>query len=580
MRSPLLRRLLRTLGRRPGLALAVVATLALGIGANTAIFSVVDAYLLRPLAYPHAERLVEVWDRQPPAERAPASLPELLDWQRSRSLDLLAGSVSMGLTLTGGDLPQRVRATLVTPGYLDLFGAQPLLGRGFTPGEEREGGPRAALLGYQLWRERFGGRRDVLGRALVLDGKTYEVVGVLGAGAPALGRSPATLWLPLLPNTPWRQEGVHYLTVVGRLRPGVSLAAARAETAAMVRGVDAARHRGHGIELVPLREHFVGDAAPRLALLLAAVGLVLLIAVANVAALLLARAVERAEELALRAALGAGRRALLVQGLEESVAYGLLGGIAGLAAGAWGTRALVAMLPADVPRLPEVGVDWRVLAFTAAVSLLVTLLCGLAPAWVGARADARASLAGGRTAGVSRASGRLRQALVVAQLSLCALLLVGAGLMLHSFQRLRAVDPGFRTQRLLTFQLSLPDSRYGEPALREALLDQLLVRVPQLPGVTAVALANDLPLTGDGMSGDLTVEGRTDAEPVTAWKWIVSERYFTALGIPLHRGRAFTPQDRTGSRPVTIVSEGLARRLWPGQDPLGKRLRVLVCGAD
>jgi predicted permease len=568
----------RMLTKRPGFALVAVVTLALGIGATTAIFTFVDAFLLRPLPYPEADRLTVVFDVQPDLEDAPASFLEFKDWSaQSQSFEQMTALFHTSFNFVGREGPERVRGAQVAENYFALLGAHPLAGRGFSAADHQPGAAPVALVGHGLWQNQFGGDPNLPGKSLVLNGTAYTVVGVMPPDAPSFsGQARTEVWVPLEPHTPWRDRGTHYLTVLARLKSGVDAPGAQAEMNVVAGRIAEANDSAHGARLVSLRTHLVGDTRDRLLLVFAAVGFVLLIALANVANLLLVRATGRVREFAIRAALGAGRRRLLRQLLTESVLLALLGGAAGGLLAVWLIDLIAAGWPPGVPRPERIGMDWRVLGFTAALSLLAGLLFGLAPAWRAARIDLNESLKenSGKATG-DRGGRRTRSLLVVSEIALATMLLLGAGLMLKSFWRLQHVNPGFEPEGLLTLQISLPSVRYPEARQRAAFFQEVLGRVEALPGVEAAGAVNNLPLGGGGMNGDFLIEGHPPfprgQEPLCE-KYIVSAGYFGAMGIPLRRGRVFTERDAPGQPAVVIVNEKMAERFWPGEDPLGRRM--------
>jgi predicted permease len=576
-----LRYALRSLRRQPGFTGVAVLTLALGIGATSAIFSLVDSYLLRPLPYPHADRLVTVSDDQPSYGEAPASFEEFRDWKtEARTLEAVTAWFGINVNYAGGELPERLGMMLVAEGHFELLGVAPLAGRLFALEEEQDGGPPAVIVSEGFWNTRLGGRPGAIGDVLRLSDKVYTLVGVV-PDAPEAGLGVAMVYAPLVPNAPWRDRGTHYLQVLGRLREGQTLESARGELRALGLRLQEARATDHGLVIAPLRDRFVADARGMLLALLGAVGFVLLIATANVANLLLVRSAARGQEFAVRSAIGARRSRLIRLVLTESLLLGVVGAGAGALVGMWSTSLLVGAMPPSIPRPPTVSFDLRVLAFTTAVAVGAALLCGLVPALLELRYAPAESLSGARAAGAGVRARRMRGGLVVSELALSLVLLVGAGLMIHSFKRLLDVDPGFRPDGLLTLSANLPAARYPDAQRRLAFSEAVTARLRQLPGVTGVAVANNLPLVG-GMDGDVEIEGRTQdpTDRPNAEKRIVSESYFQVMGIPLRRGRLFGLADRLGGPNVVVVSEVMAERLWPGEEPIGKRIRSLTCGEE
>lgn len=569
-----LRYALRTLRRSPGFTIVAVLTLALGIGANTAIFSMVDPILLRPLPYAEPERLVVLGDRQPTEYHLPASLPEFMEWRdQSRTVEQVSAIFERAMSYTGGSTPEQVEVAMVAEGYFDLFGVRPLAGRGLAAEDHREGAPPAAVLSYGFW-QRMGGDHAVIGSTLPLDGRLYTVLGVMPSNAPSVGESVAA-WIALEPSAPWRERGTHYLRVLGRLRPGVSFDAARAELAELGQRLGEQHGTGHGITLTRLRDDLFGDLRPAMLILFGAVGFVLLIALANVAGLVQARMLGRTHEFAVRSALGANRTRLIRLALAESLLLAAIGGTVGSLLALWGTEILASLSSTFVPFGGQIRVDGRALAFTLLLTLGVGVLLGLAPAWQHSRAGLAASLRG--TRGTSTRLG-VRSLLTTAEIALALLLLVGAGLTVRSFVRLAQVDPGFEAENSLTLRVALPAARYAEGWRQSDFFQALLERVAHLPGVERVAAARKLPLAAGGpMTGDFQIEGRPPfpAEEAPAAEInMVSAGYFETMRVQLVSGRTFTAEDRAGARNVVIINETMARRYWPDEDPIGKRISI------
>jgi putative ABC transport system permease protein len=570
----------RVLLRRPGFAAAVVLTLALGTGATTAIFSIVNAALLRPLPYREPDRLMMVWERNVSldAEENVVSPFNFMAWKaQSRSFSGLDAFVRRSGTLTGQGKPQWLRAGLVSPGFFSTVGVEPLLGRTFSLEEALPGAPLVTVLGYGLWRTTFGGDPTVLGKTIRLNDMDVTVVGVLPQGFEFL--EPLELWIPLAidPAEPGRGR---FLTVIGRLASGVGEAQAQAEMSAIARRrvqQEVDYLTGWDVNVVPLREHLVGDSRDTLLMLLGAVVFVLLIACANVANLFLSRATVRQREVAIRAALGANRSRLIRQMLTESTLTALAGGAAGFAVGWLGTRLLARLAPESLRFLSGVGMDWRVLLFAAGVILAVAILSGLAPAMVLMRPDLREELREGGKATEGEGRLRLRHLLVVTDVAMAVVLLVGAGLMLRSLQLLQRVDLGYDPDHLLTFRIGLPELRYpgGDP--KAAFTEQALERIAALPGVQAVSAGSVLPMGGPGIGHSMVVDGRPAPAPgqeTPVDLRFVTPGYFRTLGIPLLAGRDFTPQDRRGSPYVIVIGQHAARTVWPGESALGKRIHM------
>jgi putative ABC transport system permease protein len=587
-----IRSAVRSLLRAPSFTVVALVTLALGIGGNAAIFSAVDAVLLRPLPFPDAERLVFVWGKTAAYTQNAVSWPEYVDWrEQSRSFETMAVWRPQSITLTGQGEPERLVGAFVTASLFPMLGAKPQLGRTFEPSETEPGSVRpVTVLSHGLWHRRFGGDPGILGRTLVLNGHALTVIGVMGPEL-AEGRAPynayvldTEAWLPVpyFPNEKGLLRGVGELLVMAKLRKGVTVAHAQAEMEVIARGLEQAypdTHAGRTASVRLLHEDMVEEVRPALLVLLGAVGLVLLIACGNVANLLLARAAHRHREIAVRSALGAGRRRLVRQLLTESLLLALGGGLLGVACAYWGVRALVWLIAAsgNGRLLPaNVGLDGRVLAFTAALTLLTGVLFGALPALHASRPDLGSVLKEGRGSGPGVARRRFRDALVVWEVALSMVLLIGAGLLLQSALALQRADPGFRPERLLTWEFRLPTSKYREPARIAAFFRQALERMGAVPGVESVALVRAIPYSGNGGSEQYLVEGReappAGQEPQTQSN-IVSPGYFRTMGIPLLRGRDFDARDTPDKPPAAVINATMARQVWPGQDPLGRRLR-------
>jgi len=581
-----LRYALRTLRQAPGFTAAAVLTLGLGIGANTAVFSVLDAVLLRPLPYPHPERLVTLWERERDGSTQNTSYANFLDWKsRCRSLQSLAVLSYWTPSMSGSGTPERFEGLRVSREFFRTLGVRPALGRDFLPEEDVRGKQHVVILSWGLWQRRFGGDPNLLGKPILLDGTPYALVGVLPRGLESLFASnanrPPEIWGPLAynPGLPFACRTCRHLRAVARLAPGVSLERANRELDAVSRVLVAEHPRDYeraGVAVIPVAENLVGDYRPYLYLLMGAVALVLAIACGNVTNLLLARSQRRLGEMAVRTALGADRLRLVRQLLTESALLHLLGGVLGVLLAAAGVNALVRASPPNVPRLSSVTVDARVLAVTFAVSLLTGIVFGLLPALRGSGQDMRAALAAAGAGAVGRRRS-LAGLLVVGDLALALVLLIGAGLMLQSLYRLMAVDPGFDSRRLLAAEISASGPRYREDGKILAFYQQALERVRSLPGVTAAAVTSQLPLGGNFDGYGISLEdnpGAGEADRPMAQRFAVSPDYLATMRIPLLAGRAFTAGDRAGSPAVVLVNRTLAQRVWPGREPLGRRVRL------
>ena len=576
---------LRTLWTNRGFALIAVAALALGVGANSAIFSVVNAVVLRPLPYKDPERLVALWVglNQKGFEELEVSAPEFTDFRtRSTSFERVAAYGASGFNVTGAGEPERIQGLFATADFFPALGVEPLKGRAFTEEEDRPGGDNVVLISYSLWQRRFGGDPSVVGKSITLNGQACNVVGVM----PASFHFPdndTDIWKPaafdadlLGPNN----RGSHFLNVIGRLKNGVDIEHARTEVATLARTVGGENTttypRGLTAVLRPLQEEVVGDAVRKpLYVMLGAVGLVLLIACANVANLLLARAASRRKEVAVRTALGASRARIVRQLLTESLLLSLAGGAVGLVLALWGVDLLVALAPVGTPRVEEVGLDARVVAFTFAVSLLTGIVFGLAPALHASKVDLNEALKDGtRGATEGPRRGRLRGLLVVAEFAIALVLLASAGLLLKSFARVREESPGFDASHVLTMRVVLPESKYKAYDDHRAFFSNLFERLRALPGVESVGANNLLPFGGNGGSRGFLIDGRPvppgQPHPEEQLRFI-TPGYFNAMRIPLLRGRDISDRDINTAPRIAVVSRSMAERYWPNEDAIGKR---------
>ena len=575
---------LRQLGRRPGFGAVVALTLALGIGANTAIFSVVDAVLLRPLPYPAAERLAVIWGARNGQYPLLISVADFLDYRaRNRTFEDLGLVRSQSVNLTGTDRPDRLIGSFVSAGTLPILGGRAAFGRLFTPQETAQGtGQQVTVLSYAAWQSRFGGDRGILGRSIVLNGRPHVVIGVTTADfRDAFG--PTDVWLPITsaPNPTWFARGQTNVWAIGRLKPGVSLAQGQrdlsrvaAELAAQYPEADG----GADVHLDSVRDYLVGSVRPALAIVLAFVGVVLLIACANVANLQLARAASRMREMSVRAALGAQRRRLVRQLLTESLALALVGGVCGVLLASWGIRALVAAAPGGLPALGPVGLNASVLAFSAGVTVFAGLLFGIAPALHASREDLGAALT---LRASSAGDGRhaLRQTFVALQVALSVVLLVGAGLLTRSLFALQRVEPGYATDHLLTAEFRLPAVKYDTPERVSQFMTSALAAVRAVHGVQSAGFIRSMPLSGNWGSVQYATETQGDLTTATApvaQQNTISDGLLATMGMRLVAGRDFDVGDRAGAPPVALVNEELARRAWPGQQAVGRRLRLIV----
>jgi putative ABC transport system permease protein len=585
---------LRVLVKNPVFALVAVVTLALGIGANTAIFSVVDAVLLRPLPYPEANRLVFLWSTMNSQGVALSSsaIPDYQGWRdRSQSFEGLAAFYNGDFNLSSdGSSPELIQGAYITSNLFQVLKISPSLGRLFTPEEEQFGRHHVALLSHELWQRRFAGDSRIIGQEIKLGGESYTVTGVMPQGLPFFDNLPQVeLWTPVsfAPGDNMATRNNHFVNIVGRLKPGVTPQQAQqeAQTIATHMYSEAGDNTSMGALVVPVQEQIAGDSRTGLLLLLGAVAFVLLVACVNVANLMLARASAREKELAIRASLGASRARIVRQVIIECLPLGVIGGLLGLLLAIWGIDLLSSLLPSTLPRGNPIGVSGRVLLFTLALSLLTILIFGLLPALQAAKAEVREALnEGGRSVFGGRKQGRMRRLLVIAEVALALVLLVASGLMVRSFIKLRQVDVGFSEHNVLTLRVPLPEAKYPSPKSADdpaepqglAFYDQLLERVRALPGVQSATAATLLPLgAGQGWGKFLTVDGQAadsiDKVPLVRFA-LVSPDYFGTLGIALKRGRPFSTDDTGNSQSVAVINETLARRFFPNEDPIGKTI--------
>jgi putative ABC transport system permease protein len=574
----------RMLLKKPGFTLIAVFTLALGIGANTAIFSVVNAVLLRPLPYAEPERLmmINATDLARGGTNMGINLPDFREWRAgNRSFDAMAAFSVENYNISGNEEPERVAGAVASADLFKTMGVNPVQGRAFLSEEEQYGKHRVVVLSDGLWRRRFGAQTRLNGQTIKLNGEVFTVIGVAPRGFQFPYQN-VMLWIPLaLPDgSEYNTRGNFWLYVVGRLKKGVSAAQAQSDIAGVQRRVEEGSKgfTSIGVNLAPLHETTVGNARRALLVLLGAVLFVLLIGCANVANLLLARASARRREIAVRKALGATRGRLVRQSLTESMLLGLLGGAAGLLLALWGVDAMVGLDP-DLPRLGEIKVDVVALAFTLAIALLVSLVFGLAPALQSTKDDFNESLKeGGRSGAGGAHARRLRNGLVVAEIALALILLVSAGLMINSLLRLLRVDPGFRADNVLTMQISLPQDKYPDdhPDSTFGFYRRLVDRVASLPGVESAGLTSALPLTNSGSGSLFSIEGRRapkSLEEVPAMQFRkISGDYFNTLAIPLIKGRYLSLGDTPDTLPVAVINESLSRIYFPNDDPIGKRV--------
>lgn len=580
---------LRALLKKPGFTITAVIALALGIGANTAIFSVVNGVMLRSLAYANPERIVMLWERSVSreAQQNLVSPANFLDWQKlSTSFEDMAAVWDLRANLSGNDgEPEEVKVQCVSYPFFSALGVQPMIGRAFLPEEDRAGGNLVVIISHQLWQTRFGGDPAIVGKETTMNGRQRTIVGVMPPGFYFLDNQ-VKVWMPigLDPAINYRETAGRFLRVVARLKPGISPQQAQGEMTGIAKQIEQAnpvKNLGWTVNVVPIHEQVVGEIRPILIVLLAAVAFVLLIACANVANLLLSRAASRQKELAVRAALGAGRIRLVRQMLTESVLLALVGGIVGVLLAYWGTHLLVAFGPDNIPRLSEIRIDPRVLVFTLAVSLLTGMLFGLVPAVQASRPDLNDALKEGTRGSTGGRSGTLRNAFVVAQVSLALVLLIGAGLMIRSFMRLQSVNTGFQPANVLTMRAQLPGKKYPEKHQIVDFFKQAQERIATIAGVQAVGAISYLPLTGLASRDSFKLPGQppfpAGHEPGVEVR-VVTPSYFQAMGIPLLKGRLLNDRDVKEAR-VLLINETMAKRYFPNVDPVGKQLEIMWDGS-
>jgi putative ABC transport system permease protein len=565
---------LRSLLKRPAFTAVAVITIGLGIGVNTAIFSVINAVLLRPLPYDDPSRLISFRSNQ--------SAPDLEDVEsQSKTFSRLGGMVMQPLAYTGGTEPVQFEIGQVTGGFFETLGVRPERGRFITNEDDKNGAAFVVVLSHNLWVKQFNSDEQIIGKAIPLSGKMYTVIGVMPETF-VTPRDSTEAWTPVHVSNPVAANfrGVHFLKTYGRLAPGVTIEQARAEMRVIDQNLAAqypAENKNRTTVLFAVHERIVGETRRSLFILFAAVGFVLLIACANFANLLLARAAERQREFVIRGALGAGRWRLMRQLLIESLLLSLAGGVTAIVLAFWGTKLLVSFKPENLPRLSEIGVDGRVLAFTLGISILTGLIFGLVPAWAASRGRVGDALKeGGRSATAGSARQRLRSVFVVAELAVALVLLVGAGLLIKTFWKLRSVEPGFNPNHMITMRVELPETRYKEVAPQTRFRKQVLAGMNSLPGVQA-AMISELPLSGDSLDHDFLIENRPPIapgdEPSLETRSVLGD-YFKVMQIPLKRGRDFGPQDFDDKAPlVGIANDALVKQYFHNEDPLGKRIR-------
>jgi putative ABC transport system permease protein len=579
---------IRLLLRRPIFTVVAIVVLALGIGANTAIFSMVNAVLLRSLPYDEPDRLVWLWNinRASNVEKEPLSFPNYTDWRnQNQSFEEMAAFTRWLPVLTNNDEPERIVACQASASFFPVLRAGAALGRTFTAEEDQPGKNQVAVISHGLWKRHYGSDKEIVGKAITLNGVIHTVVGVMPEGfqhPTPDERKPPELWAPLGLDANKTHRRGDFLGVIARLEPSVSIDEARAEMDTIAARLDEQypdANAGWRVTIIPLHERFTGDVRPAMLLLLGAVTFLLLIACANVANLLLVRSTARQKEIAIRRALGAARGRLVRQFLTESVVLAIAGGTLGTLLAMWGVNILVAFSPDNIPRVDQAGVDLRVLGFTLAISLLTGIIFGLVPALQSSNPDLNESLKeGGRGPADGAGGRRVRSLLMVFEIAMALVLLIGAGLMVKSFLRLQRVAPGFEPQRLLTTSFVLPRTKYKGGRDMLTFYQQLIERVESLPSVEATALVSSVPLSGAVAVFNIEVVGMAPLPAghiIGAQSQVVSPSYFRAMGIPLLKGRLFTEQDAENTPGVIVINDVMAERYWPGEDPIGKRISLI-----
>jgi putative ABC transport system permease protein len=582
----------RVCASTPGFTAVAVLALAIGIGGNTAIFTIVNAVLLERLPFRDPDRIVALWEESTrrPGRNNVVGPSQFVRWkERTTAFERMALLVDTRQNLTGGSNPEEVIVQIVTADFFPILGVPPLIGRTFTEDENRDRQSNVVILGYELWQRRFGGDPAIVGGTIQLNARTCTVVGVMPPGfrlfikEGSVAGKPSDLWAPYVLPADARDFGGRFAEAIARLKPGVSLREAQAQMSTIARALETEtpqRNTNWGARVVALHDELSGEYRRALLILAGAVAFVLLIACANVANLLLARGAVRQREIAIRAALGAGRGRVVRQLLTESLVLAVLGGGAGLLLALWGLEILLALSPVDLTNAARIRLSYPVLAFTGAVSLLTAVVCGLAPAFEGSRTDVQETLKdGGRQAGGGVRHRRMRRMFVIAEIALAVVLLVGAGLLLRSFASLRRIDPGYSTANILTLRLQLPAAKYRNDEQRIRFFQSATARIQDIPGVQAVGAVSYLPLTGLGAGTGFTIEGQPPPPPGHGFVTDVSvcdNGYFRALNVPLVSGRLFTEREMREKSNVVVVSESLVRTYFPRENPIGKRLSIVM----
>ena len=585
---------LRVLLKNPLITAVALVTLALGIGANTAIFSVLNAVVLRPLPYADPDRLVVVWETIAGNDRRSAAPGNFTDWRaQNKTFSDLAATFYGNFNLTADGPPERINGATVTSNLMSTLGVSARLGRTFQPEDDEHQDQRLAILSDALWQRRFGGARDIAGKTISIDESSYIVVGVMPPGFKypvqselwVLGRDRSAVSMSLIsqfPKNDWSHErDAHFISAVGRLKPGITLSQAQSDIAGIAQRLEhdfPATNAGLGSSVIPLHTQIVGNVKTLLSILLGAVAFVLLIACTNVASLLLARASQRDRELAIRRAVGASRFRLVRQLLTESVVLSFLGGLAGLGLSVWAVSLFIKLSPGDIPRLEEASVDLRLLGFTLMVSMLTGIAFGLWPALHATGGSLNQSLKdAGSKASEGKRRRRSRNVLIVTELALAQVLLIGAGLLIVSYYRASRIDPGFNADHVLSAKIAPSAKKYPDPKSRVSFYSQVIEQLQTLPGVSSVGMVMNLPLSGASMNRGFKVEGRPEPKPdenVAMDYQVVNSDYFATLEIPIVRGRGLTEQDNETAPRVIVINEAMAHAFWPNEDPVGKRMAI------
>ena len=581
-----LRYAIRMMAKRPGFTIIAAVTLALGIGANTAIFSAVNAILLKPLPFPESEQIVDISETFKDGWGS-VSVPYYEDWKNQNTVFAgIAAYQGTSFNLSTSETPQRVPGLRVAANYFDVLGVKPELGRTFLSGEDVAGSQRVVLIGDDLWRRNFAADPGLINREIAVNGEKYTVVGVMPRELSSLYRT-VQIWSPLVfPEQDRANRGDHKYSVVGRIKSGVTLAQAREQMNAIAQRLEEQYKNGRGVQLTQFEELWVSGVRSTLLMMMVAVGFVLLIACTNVANLLLARATVRRREISIRVALGAGRGRLIQQFLTEGLLLSVIGGTLGIALAWWLMNVLGKLAFPFLPRAQEIRIDARVLLFTLGISILTSLVFGLIPSLQAGKTDVQATLKeGGNTMSSGIVGGWLRPILVVIEVAAAVVLLIGAGLMVRSVMRIREVQPGLQPQNLLTAKISLPREKYKDAESANRFYEQVLERLNNVPGVESAGLTSHLPVEEMGSNANITVEGKTyppNEGPLVEFR-VVSDNYFKTANIPLLRGRLFSKEQGDDNQPVIVINDAMAKQIWPNEDPIGKRigddaLRVTVIG--